>query len=132
MGDGFILVFSLTDKHSFEEIKKIKEQIVEAKDTESIACVIVGNKKDLVDKRAVSAEEANAFAKSIGSTFVDTSAVRLLLGIIACLMQRRKPARMLTKCSLKLVRLQTCITMRSDYNVCSPIAVRQCRAKSPK
>lgn len=76
MGDGFILVFSLTDRHSFEEIKKIKEQIVEAKDTENIACVIVGNKKDLVDKRVVQTDEANTYARSINSVFVDTSAVR--------------------------------------------------------
>lgn len=94
MGDGFILVFSLTDRHSFEEIKKIKEQIVEAKDTDNIACVIVGNKKDLVDKRVVQTEEANTYARSINSVFVDTSAVwsRSLSQFQTDLMCR-KPAR---------------------------------------
>lgn len=94
MGDGFILVFSLTDRHSFEEIKKIKEQIVEAKDTDNIACVIVGNKKDLVDKRVVQTEEANTYARSINSVFVDTSAVRSrTLSQFQTDLMCRKPAR---------------------------------------
>jgi len=47
--DGFILVFSLVDPTTFEDIKSIREQIVTNKLTEQIPIVLVGNKRDLAD-----------------------------------------------------------------------------------
>jgi Ras-related protein R-Ras2 len=47
-GEGFLLVFSVTDKSSFDEISKFQNQILRVKDKDSFAMIMVGNKSDLV------------------------------------------------------------------------------------
>jgi len=74
MGDGFVLVFSILEQQSFREIQQIKEQIMVAKDSNSLPLVVVGNKKDLADNRQVTFESAQQFAHSLGSPYVETSA----------------------------------------------------------
>jgi len=74
MGDAFILVFSLTDNNSLQEVKTLHDAIVEAKDSDNVPIVLVGNKKDLVDKRQVPAETAQEIARSWTSPFIETSA----------------------------------------------------------
>jgi len=74
-GQGFALVFSLVSDSTFHDLTAIRNQIIKVKDTEDVPMVLVGNKADLVDKRCVSAEEAQALAdKSFGTKFFETSA----------------------------------------------------------
>ena len=69
-----ILVYDVTDKKSFEAIKNYwYEQLKESGDKDIIIC-LVANKYDLYEKREVSNEEGEAFAKSIGAIFASTSA----------------------------------------------------------
>ena len=44
------------------------------KDADSVPTVIVGNKADLEDQRAVGTSEGADFAKSVGAAFFETSA----------------------------------------------------------
>lgn len=46
-GEGFLLVFSVTDKSSFDEISKFQNQILRVKDKDSFPMIMVGNKSDL-------------------------------------------------------------------------------------
>ncbi|KAJ3031413.1 hypothetical protein HDV00_008355, partial [Rhizophlyctis rosea] len=43
-GKGFLLVFALNDKTTFEEVKQLREQIVKLKDTKRVPLVVCGNK----------------------------------------------------------------------------------------
>ncbi|XP_063067556.1 ras-related protein ralB-B-like [Engraulis encrasicolus] len=74
-GEGFLLVFSITELESFSATSDFREQILRVKtDGESIPLLLVGNKSDLEDRRQVSADEARAKAEQWGMQYVETSA----------------------------------------------------------
>ena len=60
--NGFILVYSIIDKSSYVDLKRIHDEIVRARDTDNIPLVVVGNKCDLDDERKISYEEGKAFS----------------------------------------------------------------------
>jgi len=54
-GEGFLLVFAVTDKASFDEMYKFHRQILRVKDRDEFPMLMVGNKADLEHQRLVSA-----------------------------------------------------------------------------
>ena len=76
-GQGFLLVFSITSLSSLNELYELREQIIRIKDDEKVPLVIVGNKSDLEDGRAVSRARAFAVSESWGhAPYYETSARR--------------------------------------------------------
>ncbi|KAI9336694.1 ras family-domain-containing protein [Obelidium mucronatum] len=75
-GEGFLLVYSITSRHSFEDISNFHAQILRVKDRDRyFPCVLVGNKCDLEQERAVSAQEGQTAAKQFGGVpFLEASA----------------------------------------------------------
>uniref|UniRef100_A0A672FFJ2 small monomeric GTPase n=1 Tax=Salarias fasciatus TaxID=181472 RepID=A0A672FFJ2_SALFA len=73
-GEGFLLVFSITEHESFTATSEFREQILRVKEEEAIPLLVVGNKSDLEERRQVSAEEAAAKAGEWGVQYVETSA----------------------------------------------------------
>ena len=73
-GDGFLVVYSITDRSSFEYAKSQIEEVYKIKDVDEFPLVLVGNKCDLEYKRQVSTEEGFALAESHGIPFFETSA----------------------------------------------------------
>lgn len=55
-GEGFLLVFSLTDHASFSEISKFQKQILRVKDRDEFPMLLVGNKSDLDHQRRVKSQ----------------------------------------------------------------------------
>lgn len=55
-GEGFLLVYSITSRESFEEIRTFQQQILRVKDKDAFPMVVVGNKLDLAHERRVSVE----------------------------------------------------------------------------
>lgn len=53
-GEGFLLVYSINSRESFEEILTFREQILRVKDRDYFPIIIVGNKCDLDGERSVS------------------------------------------------------------------------------
>lgn len=53
-GEGFLLVYSITSRQSFEEIMTFQQQILRVKDKDYFPIIIVGNKCDLDGERQVS------------------------------------------------------------------------------
>ncbi|KAI9434190.1 ras family-domain-containing protein, partial [Lactarius indigo] len=73
-GEGFLLVYSITDRDSFDSISAYHQQILRVKDTESVPIVLVGNKCDLEDERRVDKNEGRFIGEEIGCHFIETSA----------------------------------------------------------
>jgi len=73
-GEGFILVYSLTDRNSFEETTRFREQILRVKEKNYIPLVLCGNKCDLINNRVISTKEGEEKAKSFNAVFFETSA----------------------------------------------------------
>jgi GTPase KRas len=55
-GEGFLLVYSITSRQSFEEILTFQQQILRVKDKDYFPIIVVGNKCDLEIEREVSTE----------------------------------------------------------------------------
>ena len=73
--DGFILVYAIDDKESFESMKMRYERIVKNKGNNKYSIVIAGNKCDLENKRKVSREEGELYCKGLNIDFLECSAL---------------------------------------------------------
>ncbi|KNC98585.1 Ras-like protein [Spizellomyces punctatus DAOM BR117] len=73
-GEGFLCVYSITSRNSFEEISTFYQQILRVKDKDYYPIIIVANKCDLESERVVSTQEGRDLARSFGCKFVETSA----------------------------------------------------------
>ena len=77
LGDLFILVYSIDSRESFEEVKRLQEQIIESKGQappsggprhkrkERIPMVLVGNKCDKEGERQVETDELISYVESL-------------------------------------------------------------------
>ncbi|XP_012251163.1 GTP-binding protein Rit2 [Athalia rosae] len=73
-GEGFMICYSVTDRHSFQEAIEYRKLISRVRVQEDIPLVLVGNKFDLQHQRKVSTEEGKALARQLGCPFYETSA----------------------------------------------------------
>jgi GTPase KRas protein len=75
-GEGFMLVYSLTQRSTFLPMNKFYEQIRRVKDTgKHVPVVLVGNKSDKADiEREVPYGEGEMLAKTFNCPFFETSA----------------------------------------------------------
>merc|ERR1712010_395827 len=65
--EGFVLIYSITSRPSFEQISVFKDQ-------DRIPMMLVGNKCDLEEKREVSTQEGQDLARAFGANFKEASA----------------------------------------------------------
>lgn len=70
---GIIIVYDITDQESFNNVKQWLSEI-DRYASENVNKLLVGNKSDLNDNRAVSYDTAKAFADEIGIPFMEASA----------------------------------------------------------
>ncbi|KAI0636153.1 ras-domain-containing protein [Trametes polyzona] len=74
-GQGFVLVFSLTQEATLKDVDHIRQQIYRIKGGEQdIPIVVVGTKMDLTGEREVSSETMQELAVKWGLPFYETSA----------------------------------------------------------
>ncbi|KZF21424.1 ras-like GTPase Ras2 [Xylona heveae TC161] len=98
-GEGFVLVYSVSSRSSFQRIRNFHEHITRVKESSStggqvgypgsplgspsagipfnrknIPIMLVGNKTDRVTEREVSTQEGQQLSKELGCDFVETSA----------------------------------------------------------
>ncbi|KAG2598425.1 hypothetical protein PVAP13_5KG366500 [Panicum virgatum] len=70
---GIIVVYDVTDQESFNNVKQWLNEI-DRYASENVNKLLVGNKCDLAESRAVSYEAGKALADEIGIPFLETSA----------------------------------------------------------
>ncbi|XP_064397498.1 GTPase HRas-like [Halichondria panicea] len=73
-GEGFLLVYSIIDKTSFEEIPKFYKQILRVKDKTDFPMILVANKADLESERVVTQQEGEELARELKIKYVESSA----------------------------------------------------------
>jgi GTPase KRas len=73
-GQGFLCVYAINSRNSFDEISTFREQMLRAKDSDDVPMVLVGNKSDLEESRQVTLQEGLTLAKSFGCPHVEASA----------------------------------------------------------
>lgn len=74
-GQGFILVYAITSRGSFDEINKFYEQIGRVKEENGpIPMMLCGNKCDLENIRVISKQEGRDMAEILGISVMETSA----------------------------------------------------------
>merc|ERR1719361_1632764 len=62
-GDGYLIVYSITNRSSLEEAMVLYDKIVRIRDDESFPLVLAGNKCDLNNERDVSKEKGKSTAE---------------------------------------------------------------------
>ena len=73
-GDGFLLVFAINDRESFDLLKVKYQRVLKGKHGNKCPMLLVGNKQDLEKERKVSYNEAKGQADSWGIEYIETSA----------------------------------------------------------
>lgn len=73
-GEGFLLIYSITSRMSFDEIQTFHQQILRVKDKDWFPVVLVGNKCDLENERVVGTTEGRDLARGFKSRFLEASA----------------------------------------------------------
>ncbi|GCB75782.1 hypothetical protein scyTo_0019806 [Scyliorhinus torazame] len=73
-GEGFLLVFAINDRGSFDEISKFHRQILRVKDRDEFPMILIGNKADLEHQRLVTKDEADNLARQLKVTYLEASA----------------------------------------------------------
>ena len=75
-GKGFLLVYSITSRQTFDEVAMLRDKILRTKDDEGdqVPIVLAGNKCDLEDSRQVQTNEGQQLAKEWECAFFETSA----------------------------------------------------------
>uniref|UniRef100_A0A8C6ZBT3 GTP-binding protein n=1 Tax=Nothoprocta perdicaria TaxID=30464 RepID=A0A8C6ZBT3_NOTPE len=74
VGDAYVLVYSVTDRGTFESASELRIQLRRARQADDVPIILVGNKSDLVRCREVSEEEGQACAVVFDCKFIETSA----------------------------------------------------------
>ncbi|XP_036391655.1 ras-related and estrogen-regulated growth inhibitor-like protein [Megalops cyprinoides] len=83
--DGFVLVYSICDRSSFNTVAKMVQHIKAAKGlqgAEKVPIVIVGNKRDLQHRRTVTSEEGRLLALTTDCQFYEVSAAENYHGVL--------------------------------------------------
>ncbi|KAJ6252107.1 ras-like protein [Anaeramoeba flamelloides] len=75
-GDGYLIVYAINDRNSFDQVQMFREEILRVKDSDEETIMLVGNKSDLEQDRQVSLTEREDLAKSMCCKCLETSTLR--------------------------------------------------------
>ncbi|KAM9983540.1 hypothetical protein ACTFIY_000277 [Dictyostelium cf. discoideum] len=72
--EGFMLVYSVTSRSSFDQVQFFREQINRVLDRDDVPIMMIGNKSDLDNERQVTFQEGKDLARCLGMSFMEVSA----------------------------------------------------------
>eukprot|EP01088_Endostelium_zonatum_P007252 TRINITY_DN1946_c0_g1_i1.p1 TRINITY_DN1946_c0_g1~~TRINITY_DN1946_c0_g1_i1.p1 ORF type:complete len:169 (+),score=6.75 TRINITY_DN1946_c0_g1_i1:184-690(+) len=73
-GDGFLIVYAINLRSSFDEVSSFHNHVLRVKDLDTIPLVLCGNKADLGKERQVQKAEGDRLAETLHCEFYETSA----------------------------------------------------------
>ena len=73
-GQGFLLIYAITSRGSFDEAKSFYDHILRVKDSDYVPMVLCGNKCDIINDRQVPRVEGEDLARRFRSPFFEASA----------------------------------------------------------
>ena len=73
-GDGFVIVYSITLRSSFDEVHGFVNSVLRVKDLDAVPYVLCGNKADLEKERQVLKIEGQRLSETLNCKFYETSA----------------------------------------------------------
>ncbi|XP_072235651.1 ras-related and estrogen-regulated growth inhibitor [Leuresthes tenuis] len=85
--DGFLLLYSITQRLSFLEVPQLKTLIDKTKQSLVVPTVLVANKADLEIGREVRTEEGEGIAKDLRCSFRELSVAETVLAVEAAVFQ---------------------------------------------
>lgn len=92
--DGFILVYSICDRNSFNVVRQQLQRIRQLKKRQnSVPVIIVGNKRDLQHHREISSEEGRLLAIASDCGFFEISAAETYHGSVVVFHQLLESVR---------------------------------------
>ncbi|XP_074657772.1 ras-related protein Rap-2c-like [Tubulanus polymorphus] len=103
-GQGFVIVYSITNLQTFQDIRTMKEQIIRVKGIERVPIVLVGNKSDLDYHREVATDDGAALAHLWGCPFIEASA---------------KSTQNVNEVFIEIVREMNCSPNRHKHGCCT-------------
>ncbi|XP_031425425.1 ras-related and estrogen-regulated growth inhibitor isoform X2 [Clupea harengus] len=92
-GDGFLIMYSVTDRSSFESVSRLKRLIDHGKQTLGIPTVIVANKCDIENGRVVRTEEGQALAADLRCSFFELSVAESAVAVETAVWQLIREVR---------------------------------------
>ncbi|XP_041638195.1 ras-related and estrogen-regulated growth inhibitor [Cheilinus undulatus] len=85
--DGFLLLYSITQRLSFMEVPRLKKLIEQTKQSLVVPTVLVANKSDLEIGRQVTTEEGQRLAKDLRCGFRELSVAETVLAVETAVFQ---------------------------------------------
>lgn len=79
--DVFVVVYSITDRDSFEKLPKLIRTVQRVKNPHCPPIILLGNKKDLDHLRAINVDDAQQVALEYGCHFYEVSAAESYVGV---------------------------------------------------
>ncbi len=73
-GQGFLMLYAITSRSSFDEISVFHDQILRVKDSDKVPMIMCGNKCDMETERQVTTQEGFDLAQKYGVPFLEISA----------------------------------------------------------
>jgi len=95
-GKGFLLVYNITSRPTFDEVSILYDKILRTKDSDKVPVVLAGNKCDLKNERQVEYQEGADLAKQWNCPFFETSA-KIKLNNEACFFELVREIRKQTR-----------------------------------
>ncbi|KAG2388902.1 hypothetical protein C9374_000341 [Naegleria lovaniensis] len=93
-GSGFLLVYRVSDRNTFEPMNDLYEQILVKKDAEKVPMVLVGNRFKMESERQVTFEEGKRFARDINIPFFEVETTEDIIQAfttLVCEIRKTKP-----------------------------------------
>jgi len=73
-GQGFIIVYDITEALSLETVTELRQKILRTKQAADVPIMLVGNKCDLADKRVILKSKGEDLAAEFKCSFLEASA----------------------------------------------------------